>query len=160
MISKNRIAVALAVVFCSLAAVLGGGSGAHAATYPPAYNERAQFLAAGPGSGDPVAYKARPINLVAGCYDRELFIEGTDAGTESYARSFSGAMYLSAGAYNWQDALIPEPGYHYALNDIIYGVYPYTTPSTWEWSPLYLSVSGNYVWGTELRWLSPKCPPY
>lgn len=159
---RNRIAATLAIAFCSLAAVIGSGSGAHAATTAPAYapasNERLQYLTSSPTTSDPTASVSRSIYLAAGCYERDLYIETSN--WEDIGDITKGAIYLSAGWYQWQDALIPEPNYSYTLQDLLVGSNPYTNPSIWTFPSLHVPYNGNYHWGTGLRWLSTKCPPY
>jgi hypothetical protein len=140
------------------AAVTGNGPGAHAAAvtpaYAPAFNEKYTSLDTPAPVGGDSAYVQRSIYLAAGCYARNLFLDGPDGQT------YSAPMYLSAGWYFWQDVLTPEPAGPlaggYSLDDWLTGTDPATEPS--EWSGFFvLNTGGTYLWGGGLTWVRATC---
>jgi hypothetical protein len=133
------------------AAVTGNGAHAAAVTpaYAPAFDEKYTYLEAPSPLGGESASVQRSIYLAAGCYARNLFIDGPDGQT------YSAPMYLSAGWYLWQDALTPDDG-GYTLEDWLTGTDPDTELSAWS-DFFRLNSSTTYLWGGGLTWVRATC---
>lgn len=141
-ISPRRLAGSIAAVAAMGFAVLATAIPASAATYPPAYISKTQYLTSSPNSGMLTSCTdVRKINLKNGNYNFWEFVGGTTMASNA------GVIVPTSGDYYWSACLTPQDGTYEetaALSDLNGNLIASLD------HVLVLATSGTWTWGSGL----------